>query len=95
LTDAEFTEAEGKHDMSVPKTITELYAWICTEEDGSEGLCAQSMLIEGYETLVPFIGADMERVQKLRPFAATIAHETGKPIRLVRFSIVGTMETAL
>jgi hypothetical protein len=64
------------------KKITELYAWIATEPDGGEGVCAAATT-EGW---LPMIGADMDRMRSLRP-AAELAHKVNNaPIRLVRFS---------
>ena len=35
---------------------------------------------------VPLVAADMARVESLRPFAASIARTTRKPVKLVHFT---------
>ena len=49
--------------------IAALYAWIAEERDGGEGVC--SAFIGGVQ--MPLIGADMDRVASLRPFAQQCA----------------------
>jgi hypothetical protein len=36
---------------------------------------------------MPLIGADMERVEALRPAAQMVADTTGKPVKLLAFSV--------
>ena len=36
---------------------------------------------------VPMVGADMARVESLRPMAQRVANETGKPIKVLKFEI--------
>jgi hypothetical protein len=64
-------------------TIDALYAWVATEPDGGEGVCA--MNIPGFG-MTPLVGADMDRIKSLRPFAEQARKLTGYPVRLVRFS---------
>jgi len=63
--------------------IERLYAWIATEKDGGEGLCA--MISENGLT-IPLIGADMERIESLRDKAQEVARMSRCPVRLVEFS---------
>lgn len=75
--------------MSVePKTITEIFAWVCTEADGGEGIPA----IDHLGMAMPLVGADRQRIESLRPFAERVAHELGLPVRLARFSGMETLE---
>jgi hypothetical protein len=64
----------------VTPTITELFAFIATDEDGGEGVIG----IQTRVGLVPAIGADPARVESLRPFVEEVAG-TGVPIVLARF----------
>jgi hypothetical protein len=64
--------------------IERLYAWIATEADGGEGVCAMS-LPDG-KTLMPLVGADMERIESLRAHAGLVARISKCPVRLVEFS---------
>lgn len=68
-----------------PQRVTELYAWIATERDGGEGVPAASMVVDGQLMLVPLIGADLARLESLRPTAVAVANESGCPVRLRRF----------
>jgi hypothetical protein len=66
----------------MPLKIDQLYAWIATEADGSEGVAAHSI---GAMGLVPLVGADKERMESLRPYAESVARMTGRPIELKVF----------
>lgn len=68
--------------MSLPQIITELYAWVCTEPDGSEGIPA----VKVGNMVMPLVGADRERVESHREAAVEVANRQGFAIRLVRFS---------
>ncbi len=63
------------------QSIDALYAWIVTEPDGGEGVA--SAFLGG--THMPLIGADMDRIKSLRPFAEIVRKMTGYPVRLVRY----------
>lgn len=45
--------------------------------------------IQTPEGWMPLVGADMARVDSLRPIAEAFAHKLGKPVKLLRF---GTRE---
>jgi hypothetical protein len=63
--------------------IERLYAWVATEADGGEGVCAMSMP-DGM--MMPLVGADMARIESLRAHARSVAVASGCPVRLVEFS---------
>ena len=69
--------------------IEEMYAFIA-EESGpdDEGVIAiQSPPGDDGKTLwLPLVGADMARVESLRPIAQGIGHQLGKKVTLVHFS---------
>ena len=66
--------------------IEALYAFVAVDENG-EGLIAQTMpLPNGREVMMPFVGADWDRVQSLIPHAKNMEKETGKTIRVFKFS---------
>jgi hypothetical protein len=73
----------------MPLTIDALYAWVATEKDGSEGVCAHMLPTMG---MVPLVGADMDRIKSLRRFAENARALTGCPVRLVRFSMREDLE---
>lgn len=68
-----------KHE---PQKITELYAWVCTEDDGGDGVPATKL----GNLVYPLIGADKQRVESMRPHALKVAQITGRPIKLMKFS---------
>jgi hypothetical protein len=41
---------------------------------------------------MPMVGADMDRVEYLRPLAQNVADDTGRPVQLVRFTNREEME---
>lgn len=65
--------------------IETLYAWICTEPNGDEGLPA---ILLG-DVWFPAVGADKARMESFRP--QIIA--TGLSARLVEFTSMITLET--
>ena len=70
------------------QSIDALYAWVATEPDGGEGLCAASLPspVNGRMMMMPLIGADLDRIKSLRDYAEMTRKLTGYPVRLVRFS---------
>lgn len=66
----------------MPK-ITQIYAFVA-EDSGpdDEGIMAMPV---GH-IWMPMVGADMARVNSLRPVAAKIARRTKKPVKILRFT---------
>lgn len=64
--------------------ITELFAFISEDEPGDEGIIGMNMP-DG--TWYPFIGANMDRVVSLKPFADKIAAISGKPYKIAKFEM--------
>ena len=62
--------------------ITEVWAFLAVHDDDDEGIIGELMGL----TWMPFVAADPHRIEDLMPRAQAIARETGKTIRLVRFS---------
>jgi hypothetical protein len=64
--------------------IEEMFAFISYDKDGNdEGVCA---FHGGYGVWMPMVGADMARVESLKPIAKILAKESGKNIKLCKFS---------
>lgn len=63
--------------------IASIHAFIATEDDGGEGVCAFKN-IEG--NWVPLIAADETRLEQLRTIAAGIAADMKVNITLAKFS---------
>ena len=62
--------------------VTIVYAWVATEADGGEGVCA--MQID--DTWYPMIGTLRSTVELQRPQAEALARATGRPMQLVAFT---------
>lgn len=72
------------------KPITEIFAVLSVDPDGSEGVCATGTREFG---MMPLIVAYSRLVPMLREKAAEISKVTGKTVRLVRFASREEMET--
>jgi len=69
--------------MSTPRTVTGLFAFIATDPaNGDEGIVAYE---DSTGMMLPMIGADMTRVNALRPIADEIADHTGIPYKIKYF----------
>lgn len=68
------------------KRIEQMYAFITTDpEDDTEGVIGfQASPTSG---MMPMVGADMERVEQLRPLALSMARASGVEVRVVRFEV--------
>lgn len=67
--------------------IERVYAWVCTQPDGSEGVAAATI---GWLAM-PLVGADMARIAALRPYAEEV-RRSGCAVRLVCFASTATLE---
>jgi uncharacterized Zn finger protein len=65
--------------------ITELYAFVSVDE-GGEGVIGESINIGMRNTFMPFVCADKERMESLKPRAKEIAKLSGKKIKLIRLT---------
>ena len=63
--------------MTAPKAITEMFAWVCTEPNGDEGIPAMETRLGA----MPLVGADRERIESLRPFAIEVSQTLGLPVK--------------
>ncbi len=68
--------------------IDSMFAFICLDDDGTEGIPA--FMTPG-GIAMPMVGADLQRVDSLRPIARQMV-EAGKKITLVKFSHRETLE---
>lgn len=62
--------------------ISEIFAFIATDDEGTEGVISMTTPLLG---TVPLLGADPARIESLRPVAEETARTTGVPIVLARF----------
>lgn len=76
------------HDEPNEAVITELYAFLSTDATG-EGICG-AMIGGAWTPLVTSKLRIVERV--MRPLAQQIARESGKPVRLVKFTMSEEIE---
>lgn len=71
----------------MPK-IERMFAFITEDEPGSEGIIGA----QTYSGWMPLVGADMKRVESLRPIAQATATATGKSVALVLFEVRKVVE---
>lgn len=69
--------------------IREIHAYICTDEDGTEGVAAKEM----GGTLVPLLAADAARLNDLQSHAEEVATQTNTEVTLAKFSVRTDLET--
>lgn len=74
----------------MPDKIKTMTAFVSVDEDGNEGVCATFNPGMGW---MPMVGADHARVESFRDLAKEIARTSGKPVKLVRFSVRSDLET--
>jgi hypothetical protein len=72
------------------KRIDEMYAFVAEDED-SEGITA---FVHPHSGMAfPLVAADKERVDSLREIAQNIASMSGKPVKLIKWSVREELET--
>lgn len=79
------TKVYLNHPNELPQ-IDEVYIFVSCDKDG-EGIVGQTINMLGAPVFMPFVCADKQRVQSLKPLAKTIAKESGKKIKLIRLSV--------
>jgi hypothetical protein len=68
--------------------ITQLYAFIAKDEKGNEGILSYPVLGDkGIPEWLVMIGADIERVESLKPIAEYIKIKTGRDYEIRYFKI--------
>lgn len=72
--------------------IHSVWAFTMIDDDGSEGII--SMTLPGLGT-TPLLGADLARVESLRPYAQKVATQLGKPVTLSHYSVRTDQEVIL
>jgi hypothetical protein len=68
------------------RRIDELFVFISSDENG-EGVIGQTVKIMDQTVFMPFVCADKERMESIKPAAQKIAKEGGKKIKLIRLSV--------
>jgi len=63
--------------------IEEMYAFVA-EDSGPDDEGVVAMSVSG--VMMPLVGADIVRVESLRPIARSISAQTGKKIKLLHFT---------
>lgn len=62
--------------------IDQMYAFVVVDADGTEGVVG---FRTGEDSWMPMVGADLERVEQLRPIAQNLATMMRKEIKVVLF----------
>lgn len=70
--------------------IDSMWAFTCVDADGTEGVCAAMI---GDLGLVALVGADLARIDSIRPYAQAVATQTRRPVVLSHFSVRTDQET--
>lgn len=70
--------------------IRELFAFLAENGPGDEGLAAFRDNVMGW---MPMVCSDFDASERLKSIGRDLAAESGKPIRLVRFSVREVLET--
>lgn len=65
--------------------IEELYLFISEDEKG-EGVCSFQLMLNGERTMLTMVCADKDRLNSLMPYAKSIARESRKKIKLIKFT---------
>lgn len=63
------------------RRIDEMFAFVAEEKEGEGVIAVHSPM--GW---LPLVGANMARVESLRPYAKEVAMRSGQKVRLLRFS---------
>jgi hypothetical protein len=69
--------------------VTEMFAFIAEDEKGDEGVMAFHTPQQGW---MPLVGADIERVSSLIPYAKRMSQ--GKPYKILHFKLIGEVPVA-
>lgn len=77
----DFQNIGGKPNLKVES----LYAYLAQGENGTEGIMAASVPINGQMMMLPMVGADIDRIKSLLPIAKQIALASGITFRIYRF----------
>ncbi len=72
----------------MPK-ITEMYAFITEESPGEQGIPA-FMAPDG--TMFPMVGADISRIESLKPIAKEMMKHSNIPMKIVKFTDMEVLE---
>lgn len=69
----------------MPLKIDQMYAFVMADEDGDEGIPAFSL--PESKLVMPMVGADMKRIEQLKPIAQKMANDLKKPVRICKFTV--------
>lgn len=64
--------------------IDSMFAFVAESDEG-EGVMAATMMLYGQPTMMPLVGADMERIKALYPLAKDISEKSGRSFKVYRF----------
>ena len=71
--------------MTAGDRILSIWAYTQVDELDEEGIIGT--FDAPRNTWMPLVGADLARVKSLQPLAQSVADKTGRPVRLVHFSV--------
>lgn len=68
----------------LPK-IEEVYCFVSVDE-GGEGVISDTIQLNGQTMIMPFVCADKNRMESLKPLAKEISKMSGKKIKLIKLT---------
>lgn len=69
--------------MNYLDKITEMYAYVSVDESG-EGVVGMTLPVNGRETFMPFVGAEKDKMESLKPIVIQISKGSNKTIKLIK-----------
>jgi hypothetical protein len=76
----DYVQEGGEPDLK----IEAMFAFVAQGPEG-EGIMGASVFIQGREMMMPLVGADMDRVKSLLPYAQEVSRVSSKPFKIYRF----------
>lgn len=64
--------------------IDSMFAFVANSDEG-EGVMAATMMLYGQPTMMPLVGADLDRIKAFLPLAKQISAQSGRPFKVYRF----------
>ncbi len=73
------------HPKNYLEKITEVYCFVSSDENG-EGIIAQTMDSPMGRIQMPFVCADKDRMESLKPFAIQATKQSGVKIKIIKLT---------
>lgn len=84
------TSRQSLEEYPPRMVVQSIYAFVSKDDSGDEGIVAAPMPNGG---ILPLLGADMDRIRSLWPYAQMAANMRGHEVKLAIFSVRTDVET--